>query len=125
MAHLKVLPRTAACRGHLCCLNFEKKAELLFYLNINLFLRLHCALGMACELLVAASGIQSPDQRLSLGPLHWESGFLATRRPGKSLHGPGFKQCDPSAFLASSPNSKLLTYHFSFPLPCAMCFKLI
>ena len=39
----------------------------------------------ACELLVAACGIQFPDQELNLGPLHWELGILATGPPGKSF----------------------------------------
>ena len=33
----------------------------------------------------AAQGIWFPDQGLSLGPLHWEHGVLATGPPGKSL----------------------------------------
>ena len=40
---------------------------------------------MACKLLVAACGIYFPDQGLNLGPLHWESGVLATGPPGKFL----------------------------------------
>ena len=38
----------------------------------------------ACELLVAACGIQFPDQGSNPGPLHWECGVLATGPPGKS-----------------------------------------
>ena len=37
--------------------NKNKKPELLFYLNMYSFLRLHWILGMAYELLVAACGI--------------------------------------------------------------------
>ena len=37
----------------------------------------------ACKLLVAACGIQFPDQGLNWGPLHWESGVLVTGLPGK------------------------------------------
>ena len=35
--------------------------------------------------LVAVCGISFPDQRLNLGPLHWECRVLATEPPGKSL----------------------------------------
>ena len=35
----------------------------------------------ACKLLVAAYGIQFPDQGLNWGPLHWESGVLVTGAP--------------------------------------------
>ena len=37
----------------------------------------------ACGSLVAACGIQFPDQEPNLGPLHWELGVLAARPPGK------------------------------------------
>ena len=39
----------------------------------------------ACKLLVAACGIQFPNQGLNLGPLHWECGVLAPGPPGKPL----------------------------------------
>ena len=37
-----------------------------------------------CELLVAAHGVQFPDQGWTPGPLHWEFRVLATGPPGKS-----------------------------------------
>ena len=37
------------------------------------------------ESLVVVCGIYFPDQRLNLGPLHWEHRVLATGLPGKSL----------------------------------------
>ena len=40
----------------------------------------------ACKLLVAACGIQFPDQGLNLGPLHWERGVLLSGPPGKPLY---------------------------------------
>ena len=40
------------------------------------------SLLVAFELLVAACGIQFPDQGLNLDPLHWEHGVLATGPPG-------------------------------------------
>ena len=39
----------------------------------------------ACRHLVAACGIQFPDQGSKPGPLHWECGVLAPGPPGKSL----------------------------------------
>ena len=39
---------------------------------------------MAFKVLVAARGVLIPDQRLNLGPLHWEHEVLATGPPGKS-----------------------------------------
>ena len=39
----------------------------------------------ACQLLVAACGIQFPDQGTNPGPLHWESRVLATEPSQKSL----------------------------------------
>ena len=39
----------------------------------------------ACEFLVAALGVQFLNQGLSLGPLHWEHGVLASGLSGKSL----------------------------------------
>ena len=39
--------------------------------------------AMACEVLVAACGIQFPEQGSSPGPLPWECGVLATEPPGK------------------------------------------
>ena len=39
---------------------------------------------VAHELLVAACGIQFPDQGSNLGPLHWERWVLATGPPGRS-----------------------------------------
>ena len=45
-------------------------------------------LVLECELLVAAYGIQLPDQGLNPGPWHWERGVLATGSPGKSLSKP-------------------------------------
>ena len=41
---------------------------------------------VACELLVAACGVQLPDQVLNLGPLNWGRGVLATGAPGKPPH---------------------------------------
>ena len=41
-------------------------------------------LVVACELQVAAYGIQFLDQRLNLGPLHWECTVLAIGPPGMS-----------------------------------------
>ena len=43
------------------------------------------SLVVACKLLVAACGIQFPDQGSNLGPLHWEHRVLATGPSGKSL----------------------------------------
>ena len=40
---------------------------------------------------VAVCGIQFPDQRSTLGPLHWECRVLTTGPPGKSQHFPKFK----------------------------------
>ena len=40
---------------------------------------------MAFKVLVAARGVLIPDQRLNLGPLHWEHEVLATGPPGKPL----------------------------------------
>ena len=42
-------------------------------------------LTAACRLLVAASGIQLPDQGSNLDPLHWEHRVLNTGPLGKSL----------------------------------------
>ena len=42
----------------------------------------------AYQLLVAACGIQFPNQMLKRGPLHQECGVLATGPPGKSLTHP-------------------------------------
>ena len=39
-----------------------------------------------CKLLLAACGIQFPDQELTNAPLHLEHGVLAPGPPGKSLH---------------------------------------
>ena len=44
------------------------------------------SLVAACKLLVAACGIEFPDQGSNPGPLHWEHGVLATGPPGKSLN---------------------------------------
>ena len=41
---------------------------------------------MACKLLVAARGIQFPDQLLNPGALHWKHRVLAPGSPRKSLH---------------------------------------
>ena len=38
------------------------------------------------EFLVAACGIQFPDQEMNLGSLNWKHGVLATGLPGKSHH---------------------------------------
>ena len=43
------------------------------------------------QVLVAACGIQFPDQGLNPSPLHWELGVLATGPPGKSQNGCLFK----------------------------------
>ena len=43
------------------------------------------SLVVACEPLVAACGIQFPNQGSNLGALHWERGVFATGPPGKSL----------------------------------------
>ena len=40
---------------------------------------------LLCQVLIAACGIQFPDQGANLGPLHWELGVLVTGPPGKSL----------------------------------------
>ena len=37
------------------------------------------------SVLVAAHGIEFPDQGWNVGPLHWKLGVLATGPPGKSL----------------------------------------
>ena len=53
------------------------------------------SLDAACGIfLAAACGIQFPDQRWNLSPLHRECGVSATRPPGKS----------PCHFLADSPH---------------------
>ena len=49
-----------------------------------LFIWLYEVLVAACRLLVAACGIQFPDQALNLGPLHWQHEASATGAPGKS-----------------------------------------
>ena len=44
-------------------------------------------LGLSCgmwALLIAACGIQLPDQGSNLSPQHWECRVLATGPPGKS-----------------------------------------
>ena len=51
----------------------------------SIFLQHVGYLVVACKLLVAACGIQFPDQGLNLGQLHWECGVLATGLPGQSL----------------------------------------
>ena len=45
------------------------------------------SLVAACELFLAACGIQFPDGRLNQGPLHWKFGVLAAGPPRKSLPG--------------------------------------
>ena len=57
-----------------------------FFLKIYiyLFIWLRQVLVAACELLVAACGIQFPNQGLNSGPLHWERAVLLTGPPGKS-----------------------------------------
>ena len=52
---------------------FKKK----IYLTVSVFVA-------AWGSLVAACGIQFPDQRLNLHPLHWECWVLSTGPPGKS-----------------------------------------
>ena len=42
------------------------------------------SLVAACKLLVAAYGIQFPNQAVNPGPPHWEGRILATGPPGKS-----------------------------------------
>ena len=66
-----------------------------FFKNIYLFIWLHQVLIAACgifslhcsiqDFLVAACGIQFPDQGLNRGPLHYECRVLAAGPPGKSL----------------------------------------
>ena len=46
-----------------------------------------------CQVLVAARGIQSPDQGSNLGSLHWELRVLATGPPRKSLNSLLSKLC--------------------------------
>ena len=69
----------------------------MYLLYCILFIWLHWVLVSACEIflsllqnmesLVAAHGIQFPDQGLSPGPLHWECRVLATGPPARShLH---------------------------------------
>ena len=53
-------------------------------LNIYLFIWPHRVLAAACELLVAANGIEFPDQGSNPDPLLWERRALATGPPGKS-----------------------------------------
>ena len=48
-------------------------------------LKKNCLFIWLCQVLVAAHGIQFPDQGLNPSPLHWELGVLATGPPGKSL----------------------------------------
>ena len=55
------------------------------FFNIYLFGCTRSWLWHAYKLLVAACGIQFPDQGPNLGPWHWEQRVLATRPPGKSL----------------------------------------
>ena len=66
--------------------------ESFFFFFFNIFLAasgpscgMRDLLVAACELLVAAYGIQFPDQRLNPGPLHWDYRVPATGPPGKSL----------------------------------------
>ena len=63
------------------------------YINMNqpqvlvsfFFKHFFCLFIWLCEILVAAWGIQFPDQGLNPGPLHWEHRVLATGPPEKSL----------------------------------------
>ena len=64
--------------GGLACVQLEP-----FYLLV-LFLKILIYLFRLGRVLVAACGIWFPDQRLNLGPLHWERGVLPTGPPGKS-----------------------------------------
>ena len=52
--------------------------------QIQCFIWLHQVLTAACKLLVAACGIQFPDQELNPGPLPWEHVVLTTVPPEKS-----------------------------------------
>ena len=61
-------------------------SQLIILKSIYLFILkyLFIYLAVARELLVAACGIELPDQGSNPGPLHWERGVLATGPPGKS-----------------------------------------
>ena len=78
-----------------CLLFFKIFILLIIYLAV---LGLSCSTGdlqsslqhvrslvAACELLVAACGIQFPNQGSNLSPLHWELGVLDPGPPGKAL----------------------------------------
>ena len=56
-----------------------------FFKRIFIYLAVP-GLSCACELLVAACGIQLPDQGSNPSLVHWEHGVPATGPPGKSLH---------------------------------------
>ena len=75
----------------------------LFVVFLILFIWLRVFFIATYELLVAACGIQFPNQGSNPGLLHWELEVLATGPLGKS-----------SQFLAFS-NQKLLTFLGSWP----------
>ena len=86
-------------------------------------LRYAGSLVVACELLVAARGIQFSDQASNLGPVHWEHGVLATGPPGNSFFLPFLlHQTILLLFLGAgttSPKGKCsvcLSYSFSLAL---------
>ena len=62
-----------------------------------------------CQVLVAARGIQSPDQGSNLGSLHWELRVLATGPPRKSLNSFLSKLC---VFESVMLHPGCLTPHF-------------
>ena len=67
------------------CMNSFLLVPAPLYIKLFIFdlamLGLHCSMQ---DLLVAACGIQFPDQGLNPRPLHWEHRVLATGLPGKS-----------------------------------------
>ena len=73
---------------------FFKEVGSLFFLIIKkIYIYLICLLVWLCQVLVAARGIQSPDQGSNLGSLHWELRVLATGPPRKSLNSLLSKLC--------------------------------
>ena len=70
-------------------------------------------------LLIAACGIQFPDQGSNLGPLHWEHGGLATGPPGMSLRNL-CRRCFPIFLLTNLLSIKSLKiispFHYQWAL---------
>ena len=75
-------------------------------------------LVVECELLVVAYGIQFPEQRLNPGPLHWENRVLASRSPGKSLHGHSYASIIPMQLLIQGYQDNIMASTLIKVYPC-------